>query len=86
MTSNSRARARRSLFRSHFKSSARTRQIELRLLKAQQLLSSTEEKISQVARDSGYKNITLFNALFKRRFGMTPSSWRQKAANDRNGG
>jgi AraC-like DNA-binding protein len=68
------------LFRRHFKTSTRTKQIELRMLRAQQLLSTTENKISQIARDSGYKNVTLFNTLFKRRFGMTPSSWREQAA------
>ncbi len=67
------------LFRKHFGASARARQTELRLLKARQLLCDTEAKVIEVATDSGYRNLSLFNALFKKRFGMTPSGWRRKA-------
>lgn len=66
------------LFRKHFGTSTRSWQTELRLLKARQLLTHTEEKVIQVALDSGYRNLSLFNFLFKRRFGMTPSDWRRK--------
>jgi len=66
------------LFRKHFGTSTRAWQTELRLLKARQLLTHTEEKVIQVALDSGYRNLSLFNFLFKRRFGMTPSDWRRK--------
>lgn len=65
------------MFWKQFGSSIRTRQTELRLLRARQLLSSTNGKIVQVAFDSGYRNVSLFNALFKRRFGVTPSQWRR---------
>ena len=41
------------LFRAHFAVSARARQTELRLLKARQLLCSTNEKIIQVALNCG---------------------------------
>jgi len=68
------------LFHQHFGTSARARQTELRLLKARQLLGSTDEKIINIALDSGYRNLSLFNSLFKRRFGMTPSECRRKAA------
>lgn len=68
------------LFREHFGEAPRTRQTELRLLKARQLLSGSDTKIIQVALDSGYRSLSLFNALFKRRFGMSPSQWRQKGA------
>src|SRR5260370_36369243 len=68
------------LFREHFGESPRARQTELRLLKARQLLGDADAKIIQVALDSGYHSLSLFNALFKRRFGMSPSAWRQKTA------
>jgi AraC-like DNA-binding protein len=68
------------LFRKFFKTSTRARQTELRLLKARQLLCETEQKIMQVALDCGYCNLSLFNALFKRRFGMTPSECRRQAS------
>jgi AraC-like DNA-binding protein len=65
------------MFWKQFGSSVRSRQTELRLLRARQLLSNTEGKIVQVAFDSGYRNVSLFNSLFKRRFGVTPSQWRR---------
>ncbi len=68
------------LFRKYFGASVRARQTELRLRKACQLLGSTDAKIIEVALDSGYRNLSLFNALFKRRFHLTPSEWRQRAA------
>ena len=67
------------LFHQRFGESPRSRQTELRLLKARELLGTTEEKIIQVALDSGYRSLSLFNSLFKRRFGLTPSGWRRKA-------
>jgi AraC family transcriptional regulator of adaptative response / DNA-3-methyladenine glycosylase II len=53
----------------------------LRLLKARQLLGETDQRISQIALDSGYRSLSLFNALFRKRFGLSPSAWREKAAN-----
>ncbi|MFO1476779.1 MAG: helix-turn-helix domain-containing protein [Verrucomicrobiota bacterium] len=66
------------LFRSHFGVSARERQTELRLQKASQVLADTDAKIIQVALECGYRNLSLFNSLFKRRFGLTPSEWRRR--------
>lgn len=68
------------LFREHFGESPRARQTELRLLKASHLLRATDEKVIQVALDSGYRSLSLFNSLFKRRFGASPSQWRRKLA------
>ena len=68
------------LFQRQFGVSARARQTELRLLKSRQLLASSDEKIIYVAQECGYRNLSLFNALFKKRFGMTPSTWRKKSA------
>lgn len=67
------------LFHGHFGEPLRARQTELRLAKARQLLSSTDRKILDVALESGYQSLSLFNALFKRRFGLSPSAWRRKA-------
>ena len=66
------------LFREEFGVPFRTRQIELRLLHAQQLLANSDAKIINVAYDSGYRHLGLFNAMFKKRFGVTPSKWRQQ--------
>jgi len=52
--------------------------MELRLQRARHLLASSNAKIIHVALDSGYRHLGLFNILFKRRFGMTPSQWRRQ--------
>ena len=66
------------LFREEFGVPFRARQIELRLQRARQLLADTDAKIINVAYDSGYRHLGLFNAMFKKRFGVTPSEWRQQ--------
>lgn len=68
------------LFREEFDVPLRTRQIELRLQRAQQLLADSTAKIINVAYDCGYRHLGLFNAMFKKRFGVTPSEWRQQNA------
>lgn len=54
------------------------KQIDLRLQRAQQLLLETDAKIITIAMDSGFQHLGLFTAMFKRRFGMTPSAWRRR--------
>ena len=66
------------LFREEFGVPFRARQIELRLQRARQLLADSGAKIINVAYDSGYRHLGLFNAMFKKRFGLTPSEWRQQ--------
>jgi hemolysin activation/secretion protein/AraC-like DNA-binding protein len=66
------------LFREEFGVPLRSRQIELRLQRARQLLADPDAKIINVAYDSGYRHLGLFNAMFKKRFGTTPSEWRQQ--------
>ena len=68
------------LFREEFGVPLRARQIELRLQRARQLLAESDAKIINVAYDSGYRHLGLFNAMFKKRFGVTPSEWRQRNA------
>ena len=66
------------LFREEFGVPLRARQIELRLQRARQLLADSDAKIINVAFESGYRHLGLFNAMFKKRFGVTPSEWRQQ--------
>jgi AraC-like DNA-binding protein len=68
------------LFRARFGQSPRVRQTELRLLKARALLESSGQPVAHIAVECGYRSLSLFNSLFKRRFGFSPSEWRQKAA------
>ena len=68
------------VFREEFGVPFRARQIELRLQRAQQLLAGSDKKIINVAYESGYRHLGLFNAMFKKRFGVTPGEWRQSAS------
>jgi len=66
------------LFREEFGVPFHARQIELRLQRARQLLSDPDAKIVDVAHDSGYRHLGLFNAMFKKRFGLTPAEWQRQ--------
>jgi len=66
------------LFRAEFGVPLRKRQTELRLQRARQLLADANAKILKVAYESGYRHLGQFNAMFKKRFGVTPSEWRQQ--------
>jgi len=56
--------------------SFRQKQAQVRLLRAQELLATTESKVVEVALESGFRSPCLFNVMFKRRFGVTPAQWR----------
>lgn len=66
------------MFRKQFGASVRDRQAELRLLKACQCLRNTDPGVSVVAQDCGFQSVEKFNFLFKKRFGVAPSEWRQR--------
>lgn len=67
------------LFLEHFGVSLRSRQTEMRLLKARRLLVETDSRVMTVATACGYRHLGVFNALFKKRFAMTPTEWRRHA-------
>jgi AraC-like DNA-binding protein len=67
------------LFLQHFGVSLRSRQTEMRLLKARRLLVETDSRVMTVAAACGYRHLGVFNALFKKRFAMTPTEWRRAA-------
>lgn len=64
------------VFRELVGTSFREKQAQLRLVRAQELLATTETKIVDVALESGYRSLSFFNLMFKRRFGLTPAQWR----------
>jgi hemolysin activation/secretion protein/AraC-like DNA-binding protein len=66
------------IFSEEFHIPLRARQTELRLQRARQLLLESDAKIINVAFESGYRHLGLFNAMFKKRFGVTPSQWRRQ--------
>lgn len=67
------------LFRMRFGAPTRVRQTELRLLKARRLLEDSQETVAQIAASCGFHSLSLFNSLFRRRFGTSPSGWRNQA-------
>lgn len=66
------------IFRDVVGMSFRDKRAELRLAQACDLLASTELKIVDVALESGFQSLSLFNLMFARRFGISPGRWRQK--------
>ena len=58
--------------------SFRDKRAEIRLARARELLATSQTKMVEVAMESGYNSLSLFNLMFTRRFGITPSKWRQK--------
>ncbi len=51
---------------------------EIRLARARELLAGSNSKVVEVALESGYKSLSLFNLMFTRHFGTSPGRWRQK--------
>jgi AraC-like DNA-binding protein len=62
--------------------SFREKRDEIRLARARELLATSKSKVVEVALESGYKSLSLFNLMFTRRFGTSPGKWRQKYANN----
>ncbi|MDH5216157.1 MAG: AraC family transcriptional regulator [Gammaproteobacteria bacterium] len=52
--------------------------INLRMNEARKLLSDHRKPIQSISFDVGYENISQFNRLFKRNFGLTPSAYRRQ--------
>ncbi len=65
------------LFQERFGVSVRARQTILRLEMARELLLQTDAKIVDLAFDCGYRHLGLFNSMFKKHFGVTPSELRR---------
>jgi AraC-like DNA-binding protein len=58
--------------------SFRDQRAEIRMDRARELLATSNSKVVEVALESGYKSLSLFNLMFTRRFGTSPGRWRQK--------
>ena len=67
------------LFQEYFGSSVIALKMEMRLLQAVSLLQASNAKVINVAEQSGFNHLGLFNMCFKRRFGMSPGEWRKRA-------
>lgn len=65
------------LFHQYFGLSVAALRMEIRLLKAASLLRNPDAKIIEVAEESGFNHLGLFNTCFRRRFGDSPGQWRK---------
>jgi AraC-like DNA-binding protein len=63
--------------------SFRDKRAEIQLMRARELLANSNSKIVDVAMESGYKSLSLFNMMFARHFGISPGRWRQQNATSR---
>jgi AraC-like DNA-binding protein len=72
------------LFHQHFGVSVTALRMEMRLLKAVALLRNPDAKVINVAEESGFNHLGLFNTCFKRRFGASPGQWRKEAVPQEN--
>jgi len=66
------------LFQQHFRSSVAALKMELRLQRATSLLTNPTIKIIDVAAQSGFNHLGLFNECFRKRFGASPTQWRKR--------
>jgi len=51
---------------------------ELRMRKAAELLGQRQGRISDIAFECGFNDLSYFNRCFRRRFGLTPTAARGK--------
>lgn len=49
---------------------------DYRLTRAGGFLQNTEESVTQIALKCGFENLSYFNRLFRRKFGVTPGQYR----------
>ncbi|MBQ7292294.1 MAG: helix-turn-helix domain-containing protein [Clostridia bacterium] len=72
-------------FKKETGSSVRETIINFRIKKAQTLLRETSFSVSEIAKASGFRDRLYFSKFFHKKFGMTPSQYREqsKTGNDR---
>lgn len=49
---------------------------DVRIEKAKELLTTTDKKMYQISKSSGYDNTKYFFRIFKKKTGMSPQAWR----------
>ncbi|WP_027094491.1 helix-turn-helix domain-containing protein [Cohnella thermotolerans] len=54
----------------------------VRMERAKELLAAGNDPIAQIGERVGVYNVPYFTTLFKKKYGMTPSQYREQAAND----
>ena len=49
---------------------------DYRLTMAGRLLKSSDSPVLEIAAQSGFDNLSYFNRIFKRKYGISPGKWR----------
>jgi AraC-like DNA-binding protein len=66
------------LFKYDAKVSIRAFVQERRLVEAAAILAATEERVSVISYQVGFRDVSNFNHAFKKRFGVTPREYREQ--------
>lgn len=66
------------LFKVEEKVSIRAFVQERRLVEAAAILAATEERVSVISYQVGFRDVSNFNHAFKKRFGVTPREYRER--------
>lgn len=66
------------LFKSDAKMSIRAFVQERRLIEAAAILATTEERVSVISYQVGFRDVSNFNHAFKKRFGISPGGYREQ--------
>jgi AraC-like DNA-binding protein len=69
----------RSMFATHTGLSPHQYLLELRLLRARNLLAETEFSIKEIATQTGFEDEHYFSRLFRQKLNLTPSEWRSRS-------
>jgi AraC-like DNA-binding protein len=69
------------ILRRRFNISFAALKMEVRLTRALDFLKDPQTKVITAALECGFNHLGFFNACFRRRFGTSPSGWRQRSAN-----
>ena len=74
----------RHTFQQHTGSSPHQYLLELRLVRARNLLTQTAQSVKEIARQAGFEDEHYFCRFFKMKMGLTPGQWRLRSMPKRN--
>jgi transcriptional regulator GlxA family with amidase domain len=74
----------RHTFLQHTGSSPHQYLLELRLVRARNLLRQTSQSVKEIAQQAGFDDEHYFCRFFKMKTGLTPGQWRSRSLPDRN--
>lgn len=63
-------------FKEVFRISIDEYRLQLRMMKAKELLEQTKKSVKEISVLLGYRSMGSFSTMFKKMYGITPSEWR----------